>query len=117
MPFVLIVEDDSDVSEMMDMFLRNQGFETECACNGMDALSRMRARRPCIVLLDIQMPVMDGFEFRRRQLADAQLATVPVVCITAHHDPSRVSDELGIPCLPKPVQLPQVAARVSALCR
>ena len=116
MPCVLIVEDDADVAEMMEMFLRTQGFEIICAENGRDALSRMRQRRPCVVLLDIQMPVMDGFEFRREQLADETLAAVPVLCLTAHYDPSAISDELGAPCIGKPVNLPQVGARVSELC-
>jgi two-component system, chemotaxis family, chemotaxis protein CheY len=117
MPFVLIAEDNHDICEMMSLFLRTEGFETECASNGVEALQRMRERRPCVVLLDIHMPRMDGFEFRRRQLADPDLAAVPVVCLTALHDPTEIATELALPCLQKPIHLPHLAARVRAVCR
>ena len=87
MPCVLIVEDDPDIREFMELLLADAGYDTMTAENGSRALERMRARRPCLVLLDLAMPVMDGWEFRERQLADPELAKVPVVCITAAFDP------------------------------
>ena len=74
MPCVLIVEDDSDIREFMELLLADAGYDTMSAENGSRALERMRARRPCLVLLDLAMPVMDGWEFRERQLADPELA-------------------------------------------
>ena len=72
MPCVLIVEDDADIREFMQFLLSASGYETMTAANGEEALHRMRERRPCMVLLDLMMPVMDGFDFRARQLAGAR---------------------------------------------
>src|SRR5687767_12098335 len=102
MPCVLIVEDDDDVREFMELLLTSSGYETMSARDGQEALARMRERKPCLVLLDLQMPRMDGWEFRERQLQDVALARVPVVCITAFFDPEQVSRKLGLRCLLKP---------------
>jgi CheY-like chemotaxis protein len=61
MPCVLIVEDDPDIREFMELLLADAGYDTMTAENGSLALERMRARRPCLVLLDLAMPVMDGW--------------------------------------------------------
>ena len=61
----------------------------------------MRERNPSVALLALHMPVMDGFEFRRRQLQDPMNATVPVVAVTAHYNPLEVDQKLGIKCLRK----------------
>ena len=113
---VLIVEDDTDVREMMQLMIGSAGFDTVGACNGRQALERMREELPCMVLLDLQMPIMDGFEFRRRQLADPRLADVPVVCITAHYDPAAMAANLGVPCLAKPPDFDTVVGAVAATC-
>jgi CheY-like chemotaxis protein len=76
----------------------------------------MRRARPCLVLLDLNMPVMDGFEFRRQQLADPALARVPVLCLTAHYEPEQVAMQLGVPCLAKPPHFPQIVDAVKARC-
>jgi CheY-like chemotaxis protein len=113
---VLIVEDDCDVAEMMEILLSLEGYETRTAHNGAEALVSLRQRRPSVVLLDLQMPVMDGFEFRRRQLADPELASIPVLCLTAYHDPSRVIAALGVPCFGKPIDVPSVTRALNATC-
>ena len=116
MPSVLIVEDDVDVREFVDVFLRTSGYETVCAANGQEALDRMREQRPCLVLLDIQMPVMDGFQFRARQLRDPALADVPVLCITAVYDPEQVTREIGLRCLSKPADFDALLGEVETAC-
>jgi CheY-like chemotaxis protein len=116
MPCVLIVEDDDDVREMMELLLKSHDYETMTARNGLEALAQMRRRRPCLVLLDIHMPLMSGWEFRRRQLDDPSLADVPVVCITALFDPEDVVRQLGLPCLSKPADFPTVMHEVEAHC-
>src|SRR3982750_3855302 len=82
-PCVLIVEDDTDVREMMDLLLTSMGYRTVTAANGAVALERLRQDRPCMVLLDLMMPVMTGWEFRERQLNDPLLASIPVLCMSA----------------------------------
>ena len=68
---VLIVEDDEDLREMMAQLLTLEGFQTAAVANGREALDYLRATaKPNVILLDLMMPVMDGWEFRRHQQAD-----------------------------------------------
>jgi CheY-like chemotaxis protein len=116
MPCVLIVEDDDDVREFMELLVSTSGYETMTARDGAEALAMMRQRRPCMVLLDLQMPRMDGWQFRERQLQDMALANVPVVCVTAFFDPEQVSRRLGLRCIPKPADFPSVIDAVASTC-
>ena len=116
MPCVLIVEDDAELCGFMNFLLTANGYQTMCAGNGQQALDQMRTRTPCIVLLDIHMPVMDGWEFRRRQLDDPRYASVPVVAVTAHFDARAVEDKLGVPCLRKPMHIDEVVTAVRFAC-
>jgi CheY-like chemotaxis protein len=116
MPCVLIVDDDAEVREFMDLLLSMSGYETMTAWNGREGLEKMHARRPCVVLLDVMMPVMDGWEFRRRQLNDPKDARVPVVAVTAHNNPGEVSRSMGVRCLPKPVDIDEVLSEVERAC-
>jgi CheY-like chemotaxis protein len=80
---VLIVDDDEDIRETVSDILSSAGYVCATACNGREALDRARARRPALVLLDLNMPVMNGWQFRQEQLADPDLAAIPVVVMTA----------------------------------
>ncbi len=80
---VLIVDDDVDIRETVEEILASEGFEVATARNGAEALEKLREGLPRLILLDLFMPVMDGVEFRRRQLADPALASVPTVVISA----------------------------------
>ena len=72
---VLIVEDDQDARELLQQLLELNGFHTSMASNGREALGLLdrHAGQICLVLLDLMMPVMNGWEFRAAQLADARL--------------------------------------------
>jgi CheY-like chemotaxis protein len=116
MPSVLIVEDDDDLCEFMNYLLTSNGYETVCAHNGRDALDQMRSCKPCLVLLDLHMPVMDGFEFRWHQLRDPSCASIPVVAVTAHFDPRDVERRLGVKCLRKPFAIDHILTEVQRAC-
>jgi CheY-like chemotaxis protein len=116
MPCVLVVDDDSAIRRMIELLLHSEGYETQSARDGAEALVMMRQRRPALVLLDIHMPIMDGWEFRRRQLGDPALADVPVVCITGIVHTEDVERILGLPCLRKPLHFPSVIRTVEKLC-
>ena len=109
---VLIVEDDPDARMMLETMLRLEGYETITARNGSEGLAMMREHRPCAVLLDLMMPVMDGWQFRRQQLTEPELADVPVVCVTAVGNPDEVRTRLGVPCFSKPVDVNQLLSEV-----
>ena len=116
MPCVLIVEDDPDIRDFMQVLLSASGYETMTAANGEQALNLMRERKPCMVLLDLMMPVMDGFGFRERQLEEPSLAPVPVLCLTAMFDASYVAERLAVPCLNKPVSVDRLLMEVEERC-
>ena len=83
-PRILVVEDDAATREGIDALLREQGLAVETACNGNEALAYLKsAGQPLLILLDLTMPGMSGWEFRRRQRADPSLADIPVVVMTA----------------------------------
>ena len=81
---VLVVEDDPDVRELLDVMLTIEGFQTETAQDGRDGLRRLReSPQPDVVLLDLMMPVMNGWTFRDEQLRDPSLASIPVIVMSA----------------------------------
>src|SRR5689334_11479746 len=80
---VLIVEDDADLREMMAQLLTMEGFASTAVANGREALDYLRdGGRPNVILLDLMMPVMDGWEFLREQTRDTVLATLPVIILS-----------------------------------
>ncbi|HEX5107235.1 MAG TPA: response regulator [Vicinamibacterales bacterium] len=83
---VLVVEDHADLREMLAVLLESEGFCVRTAANGVEALQRLGEACPSLILLDLMMPIMNGDQFRERQLADPRFRDVPVICITAAHD-------------------------------
>ena len=102
---VLIVDDDQEFREALVEIVRDQGFEVETATSGMQALDKLRwGLRPCVVLLDMQMAVMTGWDFRSEQTRDATLAKIPVIAMTAgywncSHVPIAVARARSMPVL------------------
>src|SRR6476620_2015468 len=82
---ILIVDDDNDVRSALSEMLEEEGFAVEGAQNGREALARLRGGtvHPAVILLDLMMPGMDGWDFRSEQMRDPQLAAVPVVVVSA----------------------------------
>lgn len=114
---ILIVEDDADLREMMAQLLTLEGFRTETVANGQDALDYLRkGDPPDLILLDLMMPIMDGWEFRRRQREDPELAAVPVVVLSAL-DQARAADLGGTAFLKKPLDFDRLLELVRQHCR
>jgi CheY-like chemotaxis protein len=90
---VLVVEDDDDLRDVVGVTLERHGFQPIGARDGQEALELLaQGPLPSLILLDLMMPRMSGWEFRRRQLADPAMAAVPVVVMTA----TRTLDEAAI---------------------
>ncbi len=107
---ILIVDDDLDVREALAETLEDRGFEVVTAASGLEALKLLRTMKvsPSAILLDLMMPVMDGYGFLAEQGRDPALAAIPVAIITAGHgvDRSRLGD--SPPIIPKPIKVPQL---------
>jgi len=115
---VLVVDDDRDIRETLQEVLELEGYEVATARNGLEALARMRAARPALVLLDLFMPVMDGIEFRRRQLEEVELSDVPVVVVSAAAGIEERIAALGVTGhLEKPLRIERLFEVVERFCR
>src|SRR5262245_45714290 len=81
---ILVVEDDTDLRDTLSDALRMEGYDVVAVEHGEAALRHLqRGLKPCMILLDLMMPVMDGWTFRREMLKDDDLAAIPVVVMTA----------------------------------
>jgi CheY-like chemotaxis protein len=113
---VLIVEDDSDLREMMAQLLTLEGFQSAAVANGREALRYLKAGdTPNVILLDLMMPVMDGWEFRRVQQADPVLSRVPTIVLSAL-DPARAQDLKPDAFLKKPLDFDRLLQLVREYC-
>jgi two-component system cell cycle response regulator DivK len=83
-PCVLIVDDYPDAREMYSEYLQYSGFDVIEAENGMEALTKAADKSPDIILMDLSLPVMDGWEATRRLKSDERTASIPVVALTGH---------------------------------
>ena len=116
-PTVLIVEDDADTRDMIGRFLELEGYAVETAANGRQALDRLDAgSSACVILLDLMMPVMDGWEFRRIQVSHSALSKIPVIVFSAAGR-DRMSQIDANDYLAKPVDLDELLDRISRYCR
>jgi CheY-like chemotaxis protein len=114
---VLIVEDDEDLREMMAQLLTLEGFSSATVANGREALEYLnRSSKPDVILLDLMMPVMDGWEFRRQQKADPDLAPVPVIVLSAL-DQGRAGNVDAAAFLKKPLDFDRLLDLVRTYCQ
>ena len=82
-PNVLVVDDDRDIRDALSQILTEEGFDVTEAGNGLQALDAIAKRRPDVVLLDLMMPVMNGWQVLQTMKQSADLSTVPVVVLSA----------------------------------
>src|SRR5438128_11923290 len=92
---LLLVEDDPAILHPLRDLLELEGYSVVTAQDGIEALARLRTEKPALIILDLMMPNMDGWEFRTRQLGDPSLSSVPVVVLTADPRAHSNSKALG----------------------
>ena len=81
---ILVVEDQKDNRQILRDLLTNAGYEMIEAENGEDAVASAQARRPDLILMDIQLPILDGYEATRRIKADPDLKSIPIIVVTSY---------------------------------
>jgi len=116
---ILIVEDDADVRGALTAVLESEGYPVVEAAHGQEALQHLCADPAgfCMILLDLWMPVMNGWEFRAEQLKDPTLAEVPVIVVTADHVAAKSAiDPAVVECLTKPLEMEHLLQQVGRYC-
>src|SRR5262245_36556305 len=116
---VMIVEDDADVRSVISAILEDAGYDVLGAANGREALRMLDggAARCDLILLDLLMPVMNGWDFRRKQRATPEIAGIPVLLMSAGAHIAMVRDELEADgCMAKPVDDVDLLALVKRHC-
>jgi CheY-like chemotaxis protein len=116
--YILIVEDDDDIREALSQILELEGYAVRGAANGQEALNVIdKEPVPCLILLDLMMPIMDGWQFRDEQLKDPRAARVPVVVISADASVHQKAASLGaVSVLAKPISLDRLLRAVQSHC-
>jgi CheY-like chemotaxis protein len=118
MTAILLVEDDLDIRIDLADLLRNEGYEVATAANGQEALEWLQGNhRADLILLDLMMPVMNGWDFRGRQLEEPDLVSIPVVLLSGAGDVARHAMALKTAgYLIKPLRLDSLLRLVARLC-
>src|SRR5260221_7708985 len=116
-PLVLVVDDDPDIRRLTESFLSDHGYHVILAAHGQDAIQRLRHRCPDLIVLDLNMPIMDGWTFRTEQrgLADRKRAAVPVLLMTGEDNAARFADTLqAVGVIQKPFDPAELLNAISA---
>ena len=115
---ILIADDDADLRESLRLLLELHGHSVSEARNGREALHELDSTAlPCVIVLDLMMPVMDGWQFRKAQLQNPALASIPVLVISAVPSHMQRPAELGVRrVFAKPFDYDELLTEVELLC-
>lgn len=112
-PSILVVDDDPDILEALSEILESEGFGIRQARNGLEALDLVANLAPNLILLDLMMPVMDGWEFAERMRGRPEWARIPVIVLSADRNIGTKARELGaLGYLAKPFELNELLSMV-----
>jgi len=118
MPKILLVEDQEMNRDMLSRRLKKRGYDVEIAVDGAEGLEKAKATSPDLILMDMSLPVIDGWEATRRLKADDETKAVPVIALTAHAMSTDREKAMDAGCdayETKPVELPRLLAAIEKL--
>ena len=116
---ILLVEDDPDIREAIQDVLTEEGYAVAVADTGLQALDRLRSGEPLpdLILLDLMMPVMDGWQFRAEQRQHPDWDAIPVIVLSAVGNTHEKADSIGaLGCLRKPLDFDRLLQLVRQYC-
>ena len=116
---VLVAEDSPEIAKLMELTLRMEGYQILQAYNGIEALELARTQQPDLILLDVMMPGLNGFEVAQQLKGDTATADIPIIFVTAKHELDALVQglEVAVDYISKPFAVPELAARVRAALR
>jgi len=120
LPKILVVEDDQDNREMVVKALNFHGYQVIEAVDGEEAIEKARAENPDLILLDIYLPKMDGYEVTRTLKGDQDLQYIPIIALTAHAMKGDREEALAIGCdgyITKPINVRELPKQIEYLLR
>lgn len=118
-PYIFIIDDSIDLRELMAQFFESEGYEVQVAADGQEGLNKLREAQtlPCVILLDLMMPVMDGFKFGAEIARDERLSKVPLLIMTADANAEEKAKRVGAHgWLKKPVGVDTLIAVAEKFC-
>ena len=118
MPRILIVEDNEMNRDMLSRRLKKRGFDIDVAPDGAQGMAAARGERPDLILMDMSLPVVDGWEATRQLKADPATATIPIVALTAHAMAGDREKAEAAGCdgyETKPIELPRLLETINRL--
>ncbi|MBE9574188.1 MAG: response regulator [Proteobacteria bacterium] len=114
-PKILVVEDNQDNREMVVKVLKFNGYQVVEAVDGEEAIEKARTEYPDLILLDIFLPKMDGYEATRRLKGDTSLRNIPIIALTAHAMKGSMEEALAAGCdgyIPKPIDVRELPKQI-----
>ncbi|MFB9266681.1 response regulator [Bradyrhizobium erythrophlei] len=117
---ILYIEDNEDNIYMMSRRLRRKGYEVLIARDGAEGLTQARNRAPALILVDLGLPVIDGWEVTRQLRATPETASLPIIALSAHAMPEDRERAFAAGCddfIAKPVDFPRLIDRIDVLLR
>lgn len=120
MTTILIVEDNELNRDMLSRRLERKGYEVLLAVDGAEGIAVAQARTPNLILMDMSLPVLDGWEATRRIKTDAAIRHIPIIALTAHAMANDRDKAMEAGCDDydtKPIELPRLLAKIEALLR
>ena len=115
---ILIIEDDDDLRDSLFELISLKGYKVEAVANGREALERLAdVPVPCLIILDLMLPVISGWEFRRQQLSDPRLSKIPTVILSGISNLETESRRLqAIACVSKPIDFDLLFKTIDEYC-
>jgi CheY-like chemotaxis protein len=115
---ILVIDDDAGAREALSSILGDEGFDVVCVAGGREGLDYLRsAPRPSVILLDLNMPEMDGWEFRSAQKQDPSLCSIPVIVVSAAGPFDRTPiDDINVEIIRKPVEIDKLLQAIQKYC-
>lgn len=116
---ILVIDDDPGIRDMLTQVLEDEGHGVVSATNGLEAIDHLHrsAERPCVILLDLMMPIMNGWQFRTEQKQHPDLATIPVVVLSARTDIQQQASSLDVDTfIAKPINIVTLLNTIERYC-